>query len=436
MKPTLILTPQKSGIAQEGGTLDLLVRVQAPPAPPESLPRQRPPLQMALVLDRSGSMNGKPLAEAKRCAEMIVERLRPGDRAAVVVFDDRIQTLVPLRLVETVAPFRTALRSVQSGGNTNLHGGWLQGAKELAPHAERGRISRVVLLSDGNANEGLTMEEPILRQCAEMAGADIVTSTIGLGHNFNEDLMVGMAQHGKGKHYYGRTAEDLFDAFSEEQALAEALHSRNLTLNLVPGQGVIMEVLSQDNVRADGPLSLTDLAYDAEAWLLVRLHYGAKSAGVHALVSASISGMFSHGESYHIGPTLLELPALTPSAFVALPNDSLVLRRGSESAAARLLLSFRNSLMRGDSEGAKRSLAEARALGRDNAWIAESVTEMEDLLAQDEAMAAKEALYTAGKFQKRLAAPSERDYSRDETEAIDIPAFLRRKSSQGKGKKN
>ncbi len=434
MNPILTLSPQKSGISQNGGTLDLLIRVQAPPAPPESI-RTRSPLHLALVLDRSGSMHGTPLEEAKRCAEMIIERLKPSDRAAVVVFDHTVQTLVPLRSVESPAPFREPLRGLTSGGNTALHGGWLQGATELAPYVESGTLSRVVLLSDGQANEGLTVPAPIFAQCAEMAEADIVTSTIGLGRSFNEELMVGMAQKGRGKHYYGQTAEDLLDAFSEELDLAESLHSRNLRASVVPGPGVIVEVLSQDGVRADAQIPISDLAYEAEAWLLVRLHHGAKSAGVHSLLSVTVSGVLSNGDAYSVGPTLLELPALPVPVFSQLDTDTLVATRTGESAAARLLLAFRRCLVNGDRGGAEMALKEAQKLGRENPWIAESVAEMERLLTQDEALAAKEALYTAGKLQTRLAAPSETLYQRDETESPDIPTFLRRKGSQGRGKR-
>lgn len=430
----VVLTPQKAGISQAGGTLEVLIRVQAPALPLEQK-KQRPALQLALVLDRSGSMNGEPLREAKRCAQMIVERLTERDRAALVVFDNRVQTLVPLSSTADAAPFVRALASVESGGNTALHGGWLQGAQELAAESERpGTLSRVVLLSDGQANEGITDIETICQQCEQMAGAGVSTTTIGLGRGFNEDLMVGMATAGKGQRYYGVTAKDLFDSFAEELALAEALCCRQLTAALVPGPGVIVEVLSQDDVRADAPLALSDLAFGAESWLLVRLHYGAKPAGVHALLSVSVSGKGVDGSTLALSPSFLELPALSVDESAKLPSEELVTRRSIESASARLLLACRRRLGRGDRAGAERALAELRELGKEHGWVAESVAEVERLLEQDVALAGKEALYAAGKFRTRLAAPVESAFELSETEAEEMPAFLRRKVGQGRGR--
>jgi Ca-activated chloride channel family protein len=425
---TITLTPQKAGISQAGGTLDVLIRVQAPAAPSETTTKQRPALHLALVLDRSGSMEGQPLTEAKRCAQLIVERLTERDQVAVVVFDNRVQTLVPLQQAGNPERFQSAIGGIESGGNTALHGGWLQGAQELATQSEReGTLSRVVLLSDGQANAGITDIPTICTQCKEMAGAGISTTTIGLGRSFNEELMVGMAKAGQGQNYFSQSAEDLYRDFVQEQDFLEALHSRQLSATLVPGAGVIVEVLSQEEIRADAPIPLSDLAYGAETWFLVRLHHGAKAEGSHALLSVSVSGKGMDGTSFTIAPSLLELQALEASTWSALPEEELVVSRRAESLSARLLLSLRRRLGRGDRAGAERALAELRELGAEHGWIADSVVEMERLLEQDVALASKEALYKSRKMQTRLAAPSESSYTGTEDDKLDVPTFLRRR---------
>lgn len=165
-----------------------------------------------------------------------------------------------------------------------------------------------------------------------------------------------------------------------------------LSATLVTSPGVIVEVLSREDVRADAPNPLSDLANGAETWLLVRLHHGAKPAGDHALLSVGISGKGIDGVGFTSSPSLLELPTLEPRNWFALPEDELVVRRGVEATSARLLLSLRRRLGRGDRAGAERALVELRKLGQAHGWIAESVVEMEQLLGRDVALASKEAL--------------------------------------------
>jgi Ca-activated chloride channel family protein len=217
------------GMAQK---LPVLVRVQTPDAPPSDMP-VRKPYHLALVIDRSGSMSGEPIREAVRCARHMVDRLAPSDHASLIVFDDRVKTLVGAQPVGNRKALHTALSLIHEGGSTNLHGGWKAGADGLLPGAADSALARVILLSDGNANVGeITETEPIAALCQEAAAKGVTTSTYGLGRDFNEDLMVGMAKRGQGNHYYGDTAADLFEPFAEEFDFISATCIR------APGQAV------------------------------------------------------------------------------------------------------------------------------------------------------------------------------------------------------
>jgi len=130
-------TPPRAAAGHDN-ELDVLVRVQAPDAPAEQ--PQRNPLHLALVIDRSGSMSGQPLDEAKRCAEFVLDGLQATDRLSVVVYDDHVQTLVPTTTLHDKEFARRAIRGIDSGGSTDLHGGWFQGAETLA--RTRRRTSR------------------------------------------------------------------------------------------------------------------------------------------------------------------------------------------------------------------------------------------------------------------------------------------------------
>ena len=174
--------------------IEALVRLRAPQKPPHAKPRE--PITLALVLDRSGSMAGVPLAEAKRCARMIVESLGPRDRAAIVAFDDEVERLSPVVGGDQRSGLVAAIEAIDSGGATDLHGGWLEGARVLGQNVAGSGVHRVILLSDGAANRGETDLETISASCRDLAKQGISTSTYGLGTRFNEDLMLAMAKAG------------------------------------------------------------------------------------------------------------------------------------------------------------------------------------------------------------------------------------------------
>jgi len=113
------------------------------------------------------------------------------------------------------------------GSNTDLHGGWRDGANTLGDVAGSG-LKRVILLSDGQANEELTNPVDIAAQSAEWAARGITTSTYGLGKCFNEELMVAIARSGGGNHYYGDTADDLMELLLAGAGIAgQPVHARH-----------------------------------------------------------------------------------------------------------------------------------------------------------------------------------------------------------------
>ncbi len=338
--PTLLATPRRPALlAGHDNTLEVLVRIQAPDAPAE-LP-QRSPLHLSLVIDRSGSMSGKPLAEAQRCAEFVLDGLLPTDRLSLVVYDDGVDTLVPaVPVADGREVIRRAIRQIADGGSTNLHGGWHQGVVTLLPYVSPKTVSRVILLSDGCANAGLVDPQAIWAQCVEFAGAGIGTSTYGLGSGFNEDLMIGMARSGHGTSYYGESADDLMDPFREEFDLLNALCARRLRLEIEPAPGVKVTMLNDYGAASDHAWWLPDLAYGGEAWAIVRFKVPKKlvdSSASDPVTLGTIALRYTgiDGEPRAIQPAACTLPVLPASAFGAISDDELVLRRMQSRLAVR-----------------------------------------------------------------------------------------------------
>lgn len=428
--PQITLTPRRPAVlAGFQNTLDVLVRIAAPDAPP-TVGHSRAPLHLALVIDRSGSMAGQPLEEAKKAAAFVINGLTRGDRASLVTYDDAVDTQVPLHGAEDRDTLLRAIARIESGGSTNLHGGWFAGAETLAPAVTRETISRVILLSDGCANKGLTDPEAINRQCAELARTGVTTSTYGLGRNFNEDLMIGMARAGLGNTYYGQTADDLMDPFREEFALLNATCARRVELELVPAPGVQAEVLNDYPLTDDVNSQLPDLAYGGEAWALVRLTVPAPPEGSNpvALLTAAIRYRDMAGEPRAVQPSALSLPAVPAAAYQTLIEDPLVIRRASELEAARLLVQARAAARQRDWDRVQALLSSANKLGADNPWLKDVVRELQQLAdRRDDAMFAKEGAYSSRRMTTRLAPAAE-----SLTPGAEQASYLRRKSAQGK----
>ena len=437
--PTLLATPRRPALlAGHDNTLEVLVRIQAPDAPAD-LP-QRNPLNLSLVIDRSGSMSGKPLAEARRCAEFVLDGLLPTDRLSLVVYDDGVDTLVPaVPVADGREVIRRAIRQIADGGSTNLHGGWHQGVATLLPYVSPKTVSRVILLSDGCANAGLVDPQAIWAQCVEFAGAGIGTSTYGLGSGFNEDLMIGMARAGHGTSYYGESADDLMDPFREEFDLLNALCGRRLKLEIEPAPGVKVTMLNEYGAASENAWWLPDLAYGGEAWAIVRFKVPKKLVGsvtgdpvTLGTIALRYTGI--DGEPRAIQPEACALPALPASAFGAISEDELVLRRVGELEAAEIQLKARHAAMNGEWDTVLRLLRKAEKLGVDNPWIAAVVVELRKLAERrDQALFSKASAYGSQRMQSRLAV---RDENVDAFDSPQAAPYLRRKSNQGKSDDN
>jgi len=193
----LALIPLRAGlVAGQENIIDVLVRVRAPASPAAA----KPPAQknIAFVIDRSGSMSGPPLEEAKRCVMQIIDSMAPTDCASIIAYNNRVDVVAPLQPVADRAALKALIGAIGAGGNTALYAGWHAGAQSLDDIAHGTGISRVLLLSDGQANNGLTEPVAIAAQCAAFATRGVTTSTCGLGHDFNEELISAMAQAGGG----------------------------------------------------------------------------------------------------------------------------------------------------------------------------------------------------------------------------------------------
>ncbi len=432
-QPTIIVSPLKAAIPAQGGHLDLLVRVQAPDLPADKS-IEHTPKRLALVVDRSGSMSGKPLQEALRCVMHIAKHLTPKDQLSLVVYDDQVEVMVPLSEVSSVTAIQDAVDRVQSGGSTDLFSGWLKGAEQLEGENTRA-VSRVVLLSDGQANQGEVRVSRISEECKNWLTKGVSTTTVGLGRHFNEDLMIAMADAGGGQQYYGQTAEDLHDSFDQELSLLKAMFLRGIALKLIPAPGVIVEMLSVAPQHPDGTYKMNDLAWGAETWVGVRLHISPSAPGtVRDLLAVSVTGTDLQGNALSQSGAMLQLPPADEVSLIARPADELVERRLLEVEFGKASDELRQLAREGNDAMTRRKLQQMEEQFGHHPWLKAKMVQMRRLAEEDMDMMIKEVSYSSMRMSKSLASRSEVMFSVDETESA-MPAFLRKKESEGRGRR-
>ncbi|VEP12109.1 von Willebrand factor, type A [Hyella patelloides LEGE 07179] len=229
-------------------TADLIITFQET----DSNSANRLPLNLSLVLDRSGSMSGYPLTNAKNAAKKLVEYLTPEDHVSVVVYDDRAETIVEPQLVTDRKTIQKQISSIRAGGLTNLSGGWLMGCDLVKNNQSTDKLNRVLLLTDGQANRGIYEPKTLIKAAKDKAAAGIITTTIGFGTYFNEDLLISIADAAEGNFYFIQSPEDAVQVFDIEMESLVSVVAQNLTVTLQLEEQIAVSEILNDYSTKDG----------------------------------------------------------------------------------------------------------------------------------------------------------------------------------------
>jgi Ca-activated chloride channel homolog len=272
------LTERPKLVAGREQTVDVLIRVTPPDV--DAGINRRPRLNLSLALDRSGSMGGEKMARAREATAYCIDQLLPSDRLSVVLFDNHVEVLIPSQPAENKARLKGMLAEVYARGSTALHEAWVRGGMQVSEHLTDGAVNRVVLITDGLANEGLTNVDEIVSQVRGLSDRSVSTSTIGIGDDFNEDLLIPMANAGGGNSWHVKTADDMQRIFAVELEglIAQAAHT--VTLGLVPADGVrLSDLLNDFEVGETGRYKLPNLQAGSPLDVVARLRVPAQGEG-------------------------------------------------------------------------------------------------------------------------------------------------------------
>lgn len=253
------------------------------------------PLNLAIVIDRSGSMKGERIANAMNAAVTAIERLRDGDSVTVVAFDSSAQVVVPPTRVSSSsrASMESAVRSIRLGGDTCISCGLTEGMQQLQLTTLSGdRVNRMILLSDGATNSGVKDVPGLRAMAGRMHGKGVTISTIGVDVDFDEKIMAALAAEGNGRHYFVANASGLSSVFAQEfdDLLASVAKEAELSIELAPGVEVA-EVFDRSFRREGNKVIVPFGTFSAkqEKTVLIKLKVPADREGAQQVADVKLA---------------------------------------------------------------------------------------------------------------------------------------------------
>lgn len=369
-------------------------------------------VNLALVIDRSGSMQGQKISDARAAAMKMVELLRAGDRVSIVSYSDGVRVDLPSVVIDrrTREAVKDAIRRVGASGSTNLSSGMIAGQQEVERHLDSDKVNRVILISDGLANRGITALPQLNRIAREAAQKGIVTSTLGLGADYNEDLMTAVADHGGGNYYFVQHSDQIASVLQGELSQMMATVARQATLEVTLPAGVAVEEVYGYAWQAEGrtvvvrlgdvfagqtrailwKLRATDASVGTATLGTLKLHYRDATTSRNSRRSASAS---------------LAIKITTDRSAVTANLDKDVAARIAEIELATSMQKAALLVQEGRYEDARQTLQRAtrkakdnsRSLGSAGAGLSKSAEEAEALaddLAAPPASAREQKAYT------------------------------------------
>lgn len=357
-KMKIELLPAKTAAKTDESTeLLVLIRITPPHVAPN---RERPRLNLGLVLDRSGSMGGEKLGAVKRAATFAIRQMQETDRVSVSVYDNEVETIVPSTLVHDSPAINSRIAGIRCGGATALHDGWMAGATEVAAHLKDDTLNRVLLLTDGLANHGETNPRRICEHVKGLATRGVSTTALGVGDDFNEDLLQSMASEGDGNYYFIEGAADLETIFAAELSGLMATLGRKVSLGLEPQNGArIVDVLSDLKQNELGRLMLSNLVAAHALEIVVKLEIPPLQRESDVCLIRLAFDDPQSGER-RVLREALSLGAVTASEWDAMPAAVAVTDAAARLELARNREEIGRHLDSGDMESAHATLRRAR----------------------------------------------------------------------------
>ncbi len=276
--------------AKEKSLIHTLISLETPPIAED---KERLPIAVVIVIDKSKSMYGEKLNSVIEASSSLINWLTRKDYVGVVAYDTNVEIIQPLTSLTDKHSIIKRIQSITAGSSTNLSGGWLQALKMLREHEEKS-IKRILLLTDGMANTGIVNPAELKKIAKEHSKIGIITTTMGVGKDFSESLLKDIAMEGLGKFYFIEGPEDSSEIFFKEFGNIASLYGQSLEIKLNFFSGIqFKEILSEvpceykDNVLIIRPGDLR--SDDVRNFIIITEIDGSLASKQEKLISAEVS---------------------------------------------------------------------------------------------------------------------------------------------------
>jgi len=364
------------------------------------LPLATVPTDLVVVLDRSGSMQGEPLHFARAAVLELIGQLTPLDRFALVTYASDGEIAIPLTQATPSAlrGWRDRIAGVFASGGTHMAQG-LDLAHGLVTSSQRaGRAPRVILISDGHANQGDYSLAGLRGRAGRSLSGEYVLSSVGVGAGFDETVMAAVADAGTGNFYYLPDIASLSGVFAAEFASARETLASALEVAITPGSGVVVESAAGYPLERNGQtvsFRPGDLAVGQERRIWIGLRAPTGAEGEIALGELSLAYTSLDGERHQLAlPSLPQLACVPGEADYFASFDREVYKRGIRSEGlGRLQEQVAAKLRAGD---------QAEAVSRVDGYLYDLAIEQQRALGYVD----EEALAPAESLRATVAAPA------------------------------
>lgn len=274
-------------LASSGTRENFLVRITAT----GTAMGTRMPLNLCLILDRSGSMEGPPMDYMKRACGYVVDLLEPNDVLSVVAFEETAQVIMPARRVVNKQLIKEHINMLDVGNTTNLYDGIAMGASQIASVASAGYVNRALLFTDGEPTAGNKDFGSIVGQVAEQKSRGITVTALGFGQEYNEELLAGIAKSSGGNYYYIARPELIPEVFRKELETLMMMVARNVRMRVRLSRWVqVRQIYGKLPIfgQRTAEVTLADLERGEVQTAIVEMEMGARPGGKYRVAKIEV----------------------------------------------------------------------------------------------------------------------------------------------------
>jgi Ca-activated chloride channel homolog len=309
------------------------------PAAPSA---DRPPLSLAIVIDRSGSMSGAPIENAKAAALSMLRQLDSRDAFSVVSYSSTARTVLVMQHATEAskAAAQAAIETIDAGGGTCISCGLEAGAAEVARSPVAGGLRRMLLISDGQANAGVYDRDELAGLAGRTAAGGVSISTAGVGLDFDETTMRRLAEVGRGNYYFVEDTIALSTMFGHELGTLSQTMAADVQLRVTERPGVHVEdAYGYPMVRtADGVVvPVADLRAGESRKIVLRIRVAAERPGSLALADLALGWRRVSDGATGTARAVASVDVVEDPAAVAASVDPAAMQAIEQALSARAI---------------------------------------------------------------------------------------------------